>query len=104
MVSLSEIDALRAEDHYLRVYTRSDEELILYRFSDAISEMSDNDLGLQVHRSYWVNRSEIDFIESHSQKLTVILKSGLNAPVSARYYELVRQLAESSGIPIKYID
>ena len=100
-IKIDEVLALKAEEHYVRIYIPDAEELVLYRFSDALSELAETELGLQVHRSYWVNKSAIDLVESSGQKLSLRLKSGLSVPVSTPYYGLVRQLCALSGIPIK---
>lgn len=59
-----EVVALEAEDHYLRVHTTLGSDLILMRLSDAIAAIGP-DLGLQVHRSWWVaHYAIIGFVRS----------------------------------------
>jgi len=53
-----EMLAIKAEQHYIKVMTPGKNFMVLYRFSDAINELS-SDIGLQVHRSYWINASAI---------------------------------------------
>lgn len=74
------IVALRAEDHYLRVYTGSGEALIHYRFSDAVRELGD--AGVQVHRSWWVARDAVERVERTGDRQALILRGGVTAPVS----------------------
>lgn len=83
-----EIVALKAEDHYLRVYTDKGDTLVHHRFSDAVHDLRHLN-GLQVHRSYWVRRSAIEkrFTERHSQ--FVRLRTGLKVPVSRSYARLL---------------
>gem|GEM_PF-4484026 len=81
---------LKAEEHYIRIFLDDREELVLYRFSDAVAEL-DAQLGCQVHRSYWVSFRSIGRIETGERKITLHLTSGLKVPVSARYQEIVRQ-------------
>jgi len=83
-----EIVALKAEDHYLRIYTDKGDTLVHHRFSDAVHDLRHLN-GLQVHRSYWVRRSAIEkrFTERHSQ--FVRLRTGLKVPVSRSYTRLL---------------
>lgn len=81
---------LKAEEHYIRIFLDDREELVLYRFSDAVAEL-DTGLGCQVHRSYWVSFRSIERIETGDRKITLHLTLGLQVPVSARYQEIVRQ-------------
>jgi hypothetical protein len=74
------IVALRAEDHYLRVYTGSGEALVHYRFSDAVRELGD--AGVQVHRSWWVARDAVERVERTGDRQTLLLRGGVQAPVS----------------------
>jgi hypothetical protein len=98
IVELDGILAIKAEQHYIRVYTPEREYMVLYRFSDAVREIEPS-LGLQVHRSYWVNRNAIERLRHSAKKWTVLLNSGLELPVSGPYQGLVRQMARESGIP-----
>lgn len=92
---------LKAEEHYIRIFLDDREELVLYRFSDAVAEL-DAQLGCQVHRSYWVSFRSIERIETGDRKITLHLKSGLAVPVSARYQEIVRQ--RTKGLKLQPID
>lgn len=76
-----ELFCLKAEDHYLRIYTDAGEALVLCRFSDAIKSLPDN-IGLQTHRSYWVARSAIKSTLIQAHRKFLILESGLTVPVS----------------------
>lgn len=85
----ADIYAVSAEDHYLRVHTSAGEELILFRLSDAMRELSGID-GLQTHRSWWVARQGLADVSRGDGKLTLKLKSGVEAPVSRTYAPTVR--------------
>ena len=87
----AEIIALKAEDHYLRVYTAKGDTLIHYRFRDALHDLREMD-GLQVHRSYWVRRAAIKerYTKAHSQFLRV--GEDLSIPISRSFQ---RQLEAS---------
>jgi hypothetical protein len=81
--------ALAAEQHYLRVYTALGNDLILYRFSDAVKEMGAR--GVQVHRSYWVAKDASVSTENEGTKTQIVLKNGLKVPVSRTYKIAVRE-------------
>jgi len=89
--NISDVLAIKAEEHYVRVYTQENEELVHCRFQDAIQDI-DSRVGVQVHRSYWVNGHAIDRVERTESKCEITLVSGLTIPVSQRYREVVRQL------------
>jgi DNA-binding LytR/AlgR family response regulator len=79
--------ALRAEGHYLRVYTDAGSDMILYRLSDALDEVG-GDEGARVHRSWWVAaRALAD--ERHAEHLR--LTNGLSVPVSRSYRLAARE-------------
>ena len=83
-----ELLALGAEDHYLRVITPLGSDLILMRLSDALDELGD--AGMQVHRSWWVARSGVDALQRDGGRTLVVLKNGLEVPVSRTYLAAVR--------------
>lgn len=83
------IIALSAEDHYVRVHTPKGNNLVLYRFSDAVREMPE-ERGLQVHRSHWVSLSAISRFEEANRGFQVILNDNLTIPVSQRYIEVLK--------------
>lgn len=93
---LDDICVIKAEQHYIKVHTPEGDHMILYRFSDAIADL-DKTIGIQVHRSYWVRLAAIDEIKTDSKKMTLLLKSGLEVPVSQPYQALVRQAVESAS-------
>lgn len=86
---LSEIYAVSAEDHYLRVHTSAGEALILMRLGDAIKEIGALD-GLQTHRSWWVAKQGLADVSRDNGKLVLKLKSGAAAPVSRTYAAAVK--------------
>ena len=98
-VSADEVIALKAEQHYLKVYTADRSYLTLYRFSDAVAEM-DPAAGRQVHRSFWVRSSAIRAIKRDSRKYVVELVNGLAVPISVANRGLIRELARTHNIPV----
>ncbi len=98
-VSADEVIALKAEQHYLKVYLADRSFLTLYRFSDAVAEM-DPSVGRQVHRSFWVRSSAIRAIKRDSRKYVVELVNGLVVPISVANRGLIRELARARNIPV----
>jgi hypothetical protein len=86
--------AIKAELHYVRVYTDRGEDLIHYRFSDAVSEM-ETFAGLQVHRSWCVASDEI--VTNSSRHVT--LSNGMDIPVGRAYKASVRHGQSDIGRP-----
>jgi hypothetical protein len=85
-----ELLALSAEDHYLRVVTASGSDLILMRLSDALEELG-GEYGMQVHRSWWVACSGVDSLRRDNGRTTLVLKNGMEVPVSRTYLAAVRE-------------
>lgn len=82
--------AVSAEDHYLRLYTSKGADLILMRLSDAIAELEGIE-GAQTHRSWWVARDAVEGVKREGVKLTLLLKGGVEAPVSRPNIKPLRQ-------------
>jgi len=85
----SEIYALMAEDHYVRVITSKGEELVLMRLSDAIKELG-NVKGIAVHRSWWVAEAGVKSSKKSDGKISLELHTGQIAPVSRSNTKSVR--------------
>lgn len=73
--------AVSSEDHYLRLHTSKGADLILMRLSDAIVELEGLE-GAQTHRSWWVARDAVEGVRREGDKVTLVLKGGVEAPVS----------------------
>ncbi len=80
----AELHAVSSEDHYLRVHTNLGEELILMRLADAVRELEGGS-GLQVHRSWWVARDAVRDVKRQGSKVSLVLPSGKEAPVSRTF-------------------
>ncbi|PKP83064.1 MAG: LytTR family transcriptional regulator [Alphaproteobacteria bacterium HGW-Alphaproteobacteria-18] len=85
----AELYAVSAEDHYLRVHTSFGEELILMRLADAMRELAGAE-GLQVHRSWWVSKAAVRDTNRQGGKLSLVLASGKEAPVSRTFLPEVK--------------
>ena len=86
----STVLALKAEDHYVRVFSDRGEKLLLMRISDAIAALNGVE-GARVHRSYWVAKSAVERAETQGRNMTVYLKNGVQVPVSQTYKESARR-------------
>lgn len=75
---------LSAEDHYTLTVTSRGRELILIRFSDALSELGDT-VGTQIHRSHWIARAAFETLVTKEGKLLARLKDGTELPVSRSF-------------------
>lgn len=78
------IEAIQAEDHYVRVYTSAGHALLRMRFRDALSAVVALD-GIRPHRSWWVARGSIVSLARHEGRSTLTLESGMRVPVSRGY-------------------
>ena len=79
--------ALNADGHYVHVYTDAGADIILYRLSDAITELGDVQ-GLRVHRSWWVADRAIAPDGVSLERLSLV--NGLEVPVSRSNRSLVK--------------
>jgi hypothetical protein len=78
------IEALEAEDHYVRVYTTQGEALLRMRFGDAVAMVAHLD-GIRPHRSWWVARDAAASLSRDGSRATLTLLNGLRIPISRRY-------------------
>ncbi len=86
----AELYAVEAEDHYLRLHTSRGSDLILFRLSDAVTELEGVE-GARTHRSWWVAKSAVASAERRDGRATLILKGGARAPVSRTYARALRE-------------
>jgi hypothetical protein len=75
------IYAISAEDHYLKLHTSKGTDLILMRMSDAIVELEGLE-GAQTHRSWWVARDAVESARREGDRMVLVVKGGVEAPVS----------------------
>lgn len=87
----AELYAVSAEDHYLRVHTSTGDPLILMRFKDALAELSEVH-GTQTHRSWWVAVLGVADTTRENARLSLVLKTGVKAPVSRTYMAAVKAI------------
>lgn len=89
-----EIISMSMQDHYVEVTTDFGKELVLLRFTDALSEIT-GITGTRIHRSHWVADSHLIKIEKRGNRTFVMLSDGRELPVSDTYSPAVR---ESIGV------
>ena len=83
------IIAVRAQQHYVRVYTTAGDDLILYRFGDVVSELETRGLAVQVHRSFCVAPWAISRMARGARSTHLVMTNGLKVPVSQSYRALL---------------
>lgn len=83
--------AMEAQEHYVKVYTDKGEGMVLYRFGEAVREVTPCCHGLQVHRSYWVGTGAVSEVQTEKKSLKLRLSNGLEVPVSTSYRKLVEE-------------
>ncbi len=89
-LTVDDVMALQAEEHYVRILTEDGAELVHYRFGDAVDEMPP-DLGLRVHRSWWVAGRAVLSAKRGSRRWQLNLVSEITVPVSDSYVKAVRE-------------
>lgn len=94
----TDIIYLMSELHYIRVVTLKGEMLILYNLKDAISELPVDLIGIQTHRSFWVNLKYIEKIIKKKLQNILILSNGKSVPVSRRRLSLVKNFLRKNLI------
>lgn len=96
-----EVLALAAEQHYLRVHTSAGNALILYRLSQAVSELGGR--GLQVHRSFWVASGAVVRVAGSAAAPRLVLQGGLEVPVSRSFRQTVQQAGFLQAAPSELV-
>ncbi len=79
---------LGVSGHYLTVVTTAGSCLILMRLTDAVAALGD--LGIQVHRSYWVAHHHIQGVIKRDDRTLVRITGAQELPVSRTYLANVR--------------
>ena len=87
---VEDVLALQAEEHYVRIYSKDGTELVHCRFGEAAEEMP-AELGLQVHRSWWVAESAVRSARRGSRRWQLDLVTDVAVPVSDSYVAAVRE-------------
>ena len=80
--------AIKAEQHYIKIWSDKGTELVRYRFRDVAETLADYK-GAQVHRSWWVNLDDVESYRQAGRKLELVIESDLTVPVSLSYKNAV---------------
>lgn len=80
--------ALTAELHYLRVYTKRGDALILFSISRAEELLGDR--GMRIHRSHWIAPDYVDALRSDSGRVLAVA-GDLEFPVSRPHRPALRK-------------
>ena len=78
---------LNVSGHYVNAVTTEGSGVILMRFADAVAELGD--VGIQVHRSYWVAHRHITGIFRRDERTMVRVTGGHELPVSRTHLSAV---------------
>jgi hypothetical protein len=89
----AQVIAIKAEEHYIKVWSTCGTDLVRYRFGDAVADAAMLS-GEQVHRSWWVRWDAVTGTRARGRSLELTLDNGLRVPVSRAYQALVRQRLE----------
>lgn len=74
---------LKAEKNYVRAVTDVGEDLIYYKFGDAITQFASD--GLQVHRSYWISHTLLTDPDTILDSNELTIKNGEKIPVGMTF-------------------
>ena len=88
---------LRVDDHYIDVYTTAGHAIILMRLGDAVTYLGD--MGMQVHRSYWVAHRHVKGLVRKENRTLLRLTGGHEVPVSRSYGRAVRESIRRDSKP-----
>lgn len=84
------LQAIEAEDHYLRLHTAEGSRLIMMRLADAIEELHHVEGG-QTHRSWWVSKHAVVSASRGRGRASLRLANGIIAPVSRTFAPALRE-------------
>lgn len=94
-----ELVYIKTEDHYVGVHTTAGSARVLVRFADAVDELGE--LGMQVHRCYWVAHGQMAELVTRGHRTLLRLTDDREVPVSRRYLPDVEAVlgAEEAAVP-----
>jgi len=96
---ISDLQYLRAAEHYLHVTTSLREDLVRARLSDAIEELG-SEAGIQIHRSRWVARQAISSAYVASSKLYIVMNDGSKFSVARNRKKSVLDWLEKNSVSV----
>jgi hypothetical protein len=87
------IIAIKAEQHYIKIWSDQGTDLVRYRFRDLSKRLRDCN-GNQVHRSWWVDLDSVQSFRQTGRKLELTIGPDLTIPVSQSYKNTVLAILE----------
>ena len=93
---------LKASGHYIEVTTSAGSATILMRLSDAAGALGD--LGLRIHRSYWVAHRHVNHLVQRDQRTLLHVTGDHELPVSRSYLSEVRAAIPHAFDPVRKKD
>lgn len=88
------VDVIEAQENYINLYRGEDKHTLLYRFKDSVAEMG-KEVGLQVHRSYWVRTDAIADFQKKQGRGEITTPHGQQIPVSRTFLKDVERLLQA---------
>ena len=79
---------IQAQEHYIKVTTRKGSDLILHTFGKIVAQLPE-ELGIQVHRSFWVANNNVKSWKCENNNYSLQLYFGEDVPVSRRHEQIV---------------
>lgn len=95
----NEVICLENEDHYVRVYTRIGNAIVLMRMRDAVVQLQGR--GERVHRSWWVARDAVVAVVRQDRNVRLKLLDGREVPVARASVPALRAKGWLQGPPIE---
>ena len=89
-IKATDVVALGAEEHYVRVYSTTHNELVHHRLSDAVKQMPPQ-LGMRVHRSWWVADRFVTGARRKTRRWELVLDGKMPVPVSDSFNRAARE-------------
>jgi DNA-binding LytR/AlgR family response regulator len=81
---------IKSNENYIEVFFEDKIETINYRLKDAIKEMPAN-MGIQIHKSYWINKSYFKEISKKNNKNYITLTNSLEIPIGGTFLALIKE-------------
>lgn len=98
-VRLSELLAISAEEHYVRIQTTQGSELLRGRISDLEAQLPP-ELGMRIHRSHWVATAAVTRLHRKRDNWSLELRDGTEVPVARPRRDNVRDWLAKARIPM----
>jgi len=92
--SSAKLIAVKAEQHYIKIWSDQGTDLVRYRFRDLAKNLRGYK-GSQVHRSWWVNLDEVQSCRQVGRKMELVIDANLTVPVSLSYKNAVLAILDS---------